>query len=72
MERNNITVSTLYKNKINPKMSSMGCNLNIFDLLEYIKNFNTSLVNLEGKYIGINDARMDTLIKQSSECIIKK
>ena len=51
MERNNITVSTLYKNKINPKMSSMGCNLNIFDLLEYIKNFNTSLVNLEVKYI---------------------
>ena len=43
--------STLYKNKIKPKMSSMGCNLNIFDLLEYIKNFNTSLVNLEGKYI---------------------
>ena len=40
--------STLYKNKINPKMSSMGYNLNIFDLLEYIKNFNILLVNLEG------------------------
>nr|EEK67803.1 hypothetical protein bcere0006_21210 [Bacillus wiedmannii] len=37
MERNNIKAITLYKNKINPKMKSIGCNLNIFDLLEYIK-----------------------------------
>lgn len=52
MERNNIKVITLYKNKINTKMSSMGCNLNIFDRLEYIKNFNAYLVNLEGEYMN--------------------
>ncbi|KZD32555.1 hypothetical protein B4082_3406 [Bacillus cereus] len=40
----------VYINKINPKISSIGCNLNIFALLEYIKNFNTSLVNLEGEF----------------------
>jgi len=37
MERNNIKAIILYKNKINPKMSRIGCNLNMFDLLDYIK-----------------------------------
>ncbi|TCW53656.1 hypothetical protein EC917_11076 [Bacillus thuringiensis] len=37
MVRNNIKAITLYKNKMNPKIGSMGCNLNMFDLLDYIK-----------------------------------
>lgn len=32
-------------------MSSIGCNLNIFDFFEYIKNFNILLVNLEGGWL---------------------